>query len=386
MKKLLIISLLLLLTTIPSHAQQGASKKVKFVLYAPGLPEDSTVYITGSAPQVGNWDPGKVAMKSEGNHTWSITLNLPAQASLEYKYTLGSWEREGTDKDGLPLPNRILHMKDNSLVKDTVDYWIAKKERPVVGGITGKVNYHKAVKGADVQERDLIVWLPPGYKEHPERKYPVLYMHDGQNIFDPATSSYGVDWQLDETADSLIKAGAIEPLIIVGINNTSDRNEEYIPGKKGTAYMNYVVDVIKPLIDKQYRTKPGRENTAVGGSSAGGIMAFMLAWEHPDVFSKVISMSPAFKIQDIDYVKDVQAYKGRKKDLLLYIDNGGIDLEERLQPGIDDMLKALKAKGYQENKDFVWVKAPQDQHSEAAWARRMPDALKLLFPAKKKEK
>ena len=108
-------------------------------------------------------------------------------------------------------------------------------------------------------------------------------------------------------------------------------------------------------------------------------MAFMLAWEYPEVFSKAICMSPAFKIQHIDYVDDVLNYSGKKKKLYFYIDNGGIELEEKLQPGIDEMLQALKAKGYKENKDFVWVKAPQDKHSEGAWARRMPLALKLIF-------
>jgi predicted alpha/beta superfamily hydrolase len=207
----------------------------------------------------------------------------------------------------------------------------------------------------------------------------VLYLHDGQNVFDPATSSFGVDWRVDETADSLIRAGEIAPMIIVGIYNTTDRMEEYTPGEKGTAYMDLVVNTIKPLIDQHYRTKSGPKHTLTGGSSAGGIMAFMLAWEHPKVFSKAICMSPAFKVMHIDYVKDVLAYQGKKKDLFFYIDNGGIDLEEKLQPGIDDMLEALQQKGYREGKTYYWVHDPEAPHFESAWAKRMPLALKLML-------
>ncbi|NDK55328.1 alpha/beta hydrolase-fold protein [Pontibacter fetidus] len=379
MKKLSLVLGFILLATIVAVAQQALLKTVTFKLYAPSLADSSTVYIAGSEPQIGNWNPGKVKLQSKGNHTWQIQVQFPAQTHLEYKYTLGSWDREGTDAKGFPLQNFSTTITQDTTIANTIEHWLDKKTRPFKGGITGMVKYHKGLKATGLQDRDIIVWLPEGYQQSKGKKYPVLYMHDGQNIVDPATSSFGVDWHLDETADSLIKAKAIKPIVIVGIYNTSDRSDEYTPGPKGTAYMDFVVNTVKPFIDKTYRTKKGRKHTAIGGSSAGGIMAFMLAWEYPEVFSKAICMSPAFKIQHIDYVDDVMNYSGKKKKVFLYIDNGGIELEERLQPGIDDMLQALKAKGYKENKDFVWVKAPQDKHSEAAWARRMPLALKLIF-------
>jgi enterochelin esterase-like enzyme len=386
MRKLFFVLTFLLASAIVAQAQQPKSVEVNFELYAPSLPDNSTVFIVGSEPQLGNWNPAKVAMQNTGEHTWQIKLQFPANTQLEYKYTLGSWDREGTDAKGFPLQNFSATITGQTILKDTIEHWLEKKTRQFKGGITGNVKYHKNLKAKGLLDRDVIVWLPDGYEANKSKKYPVLYMHDGQNIVDPATSSFGTDWQLDETADSLIKAGAIEPVIIVGIYNTSDRSDEYTPGQKGTAYMDFVVNTVKPFVDKQYRTKPGRKHTAVGGSSAGGIMAFMLAWEHPEVFSKAICMSPAFKIQHIDYVDDVLNYTGKKKKLYFYIDNGGIGLEEKLQPGIDEMLQALKAKGYKEHKDFVWVKAPQAEHNEAAWARRMPGALKLIFPVKHSSK
>jgi len=357
-------------------------QSVTFILRSPNLPDSSKVYITGSAPQLSNWNPGSVKMTFSGNHTWQKQLQLQPQNGLEYKYTLGSWAQEGTDTAGKPLQNFIINIANDTVIQDEVNNWQKDEEPPVTDGITGTVKYHRNLKGKGIPPRDLVVWLPPDYDTAKGKRYPVLYMHDGQNIFDPATSAFGNEWRIDETADSLIRSHAIEPIIVVGIYNTPNRSDEYTPGKQANAYMDFVVNTVKPLIDQTYRTKPGPKDTATGGSSAGGIVAFMLAWEHPDVFSKTICMSPAFKIEDIDYVDNVLAYQGKKKPLFFYIDNGGIELEKRLQPGVDQMLAALQAKGYKEGKDFYWEKAPKAPHSEAAWAKRMPAALKLLFPAK----
>jgi predicted alpha/beta superfamily hydrolase len=345
------------------------------------MPDTTNVYITGNISELGNWNPAKERMEYIGQHTWSKKIELQQPQHIEYKYTQGSWNREATDSKANALPNFSLKASKDTTVINQVDHWLDKKSNTFKGKVTGATVIHTNLKGKSIQGRDLIVWLPPGY-ETSNRKYPVLYMHDGQNVFDPATSSFGVDWQIDETADSLIKIDAIPPVIIVGIYNTSDRSAEYTPGVKGSAYMDFVVNTAKPFIDQNYRTKKKRKHTFTGGSSAGGIISFMLAWEYPKVFSKAICMSPAFKIQHIDYVKEVKAYNGRKKDLFFYIDNGGVDLEERLQPGIDDMIVALQEKGYEAGKDFIWVKAPNAKHSEAAWAKRMPVALKAVLSSK----
>ncbi|MFD2512889.1 alpha/beta hydrolase-fold protein [Pontibacter locisalis] len=380
MKAILISALVTLFCISTAYPQK--SYKINFQMVSPSLADTATVYITGNMPQLGNWNPAKVAMKYIGNHTWTKTIKLPHPYNyLEYKYTLGSWDREATDNKAQPLQNFGLKVTQDTTVRNEIQHWLKKESHTFKGGVTGKTEIHKAVSGGNLLKRDLIVWLPPGY-ESGTKQYPVLYMHDGQNIFDPSTSSFGTDWQIDETADSLIRIGAIEPVIIVGINNTPDRSEEYTPGKKGSAYMDFVVNTVKPFIDQTYRTKKEREHTFTGGSSAGGIMSFMLAWEYPAIFSKAICMSPAFKIQHIDFVKDVRSYQGEKKRLYFYIDNGGLELEERLQPGIDEMLIALEEKGYVEGKDFIWIKDATAKHNEAAWAKRMPVALKAILPPK----
>ena len=357
--------------------QQPDSVQVTFKVYAPTLPDTQQVFLSGSTAALGNWQPDQVTLQHAGSQVWEKTLYLK-EKSVSYKFTLGSWDTEATDEHGKPLPNFSLPLKGDTTVEHQLSHWLAKTNKPIEGGITGTVAYHHNLSTDSLKPRDLIVWLPPGY-EKGNKRYPVLYMHDGQNVFDPATSSFGVDWRIDETADSLIRSKQMDPVIIVGIYNTSDRMEEYVPSTKGNAYMDFVVHTVKPLIDQTYRTKTGAKHTLTGGSSAGGIMAFMLAWEHPQVFSKAVCMSPAFKIMHIDYVKEVQAYTGKKKRLKLYIDNGGIDLEARLQPGIDEMLQALQAQGYREGKDYLWVLDKKAQHNEAAWAKRMPKALTFFL-------
>jgi predicted alpha/beta superfamily hydrolase len=353
--------------------------QIKFIVVSPSLPDDSTVFICGSLPQLASWDPGKIRMSSEGNHTWSYTIYAETIFPVEYKYTLGSWDREGASLKGTPLSNFIIRIKGGITVTDTVKSWLNRQPKVVQGQITGNVRYHKQLRGDSIPDRDLIVWLPPDYEKNKNRRYPVIYMHDGQNLFDPGTSSFGVDWQMDETCDSLIRNGVIGPVIVAGICNSAKRMTEYTPGKNGDAYMNFIIKIVKPLVDATYRTLPDRRNTYVGGSSAGGTISFMLAWNHSEIFSKAFCLSPAFKIQNIDVITDVTRYNGKKKKVRFYIDNGGKGLEERLQPGVDEMVKSLETKGYRRGKDLFLISAPEAEHNEAAWAKRMPVALKMML-------
>ncbi len=356
--------------------------RVSFRLYAPGLPDTSSVFIAGSLPQLGNWNPSRVKMEFAGNHEWKKEIIFSQTLNVEYKYTLGSWEREAATDKGLPLPNFSATLFNGRSVRDTVQYWKNGAIRMVNGQVTGIVKYHQALKGEGIRERDIIVWLPPGYDPMSKNRYPVLYLQDGQNVFDPVTSAFGTDWQVDETADSMIRRGSVVPMIIVGIYNTVERSIEYIPSDKGKLYRRFMVNRLKPFIDSAYKTKPGRRHNFIGGSSAGGILAFMMVWEYPDVFSKAICMSPAFRLPGSsltgwNYVSTVKSDTKRKK-VFFYIDNGGIGLEQRLQPGVDEMLKALTDKGYKAVRDFIYVSDPNAKHNEEAWARRFPYALKLL--------
>ncbi|MDB5121246.1 MAG: histidine kinase [Sphingobacteriales bacterium] len=363
-------------------AENTTGYKVLFNLYSPDLSSKSAIYITGGSAQLGNWNPDKVKMGYKGNHTWSKEITVDKNLSIEYKYTLGAWEHEGADARGMALPNFNALISKDTIIKDSVSFWTKGKRKIMVKGrITGKLKFHPAMKWEGLKDRDVTVWLPDGYEKNANKRYAVLYLQDGQNLFDASKSSFGVEWGIDESVDSLIKIRAIPPVIVVGINNTADRSKEYAPGEMGTAYMNFVVEKLKPFIDKTYRTMPDSKHTIVGGSSSGGLISFMLTWQYPDVFAKAICMSPALKISDLDYVKVVNEDNRERKNVFFYLDNGGFGLESELRPGIDEMIAALNAKGYQEGKDFVFIVAPEAHHFEAAWAKRFPEALKIVLGA-----
>ncbi|MGD8347557.1 MAG: alpha/beta hydrolase-fold protein, partial [Lysobacterales bacterium] len=165
------------------------------------------------------------------------------------------------------------------------------------GVVDGNLHYHHDLDGRCVLPRDVIVWTPPGYEADTERRYPVLYMHDGQNVFDPASSYIGVEWQADETVVRLVEEGVIEPMIVVGLTHTILRDKEYSPGPRGRGYMEFLVKQVKPMIDEKYRTRPGKQHTLTAGASMGGLIACMLGWSYPDVFGAVMCFSPAFTVK-----------------------------------------------------------------------------------------
>lgn len=384
MQRSILFTAVVVLSNAAVSAQVEPSR-VTFRLHAPTLAEDASVYIAGSSAGLGNWQPDAKRMDYAGDFVWTFTTSFPEGKTIEYKYTLGSWSREGADDAGNPLQNFMHTVDGPTSIYNRIDGWADRRMEKFEGQITGTVKYHRELSAEGIRPRDVVVWLPPNY-EASTRRYPVLYMHDGQNLFDPKTSAFGIDWQIDETCTQLIAEDVIEPLIVVGIYNTPDRTKEYLPGELGDQYRDFVVARLKPLIDKQYRTRPLREDTLVGGSLAGGLCAFMLAWEYSKIFSKAICMSPAFQIENqekgfkLDYVQTVESSLPPARLPTLYIDNGGQGVDARLQPGVDAMLVALKNKGLQRDQELFVVFDPDAPHSEPAWASRFPKAITTLLP------
>lgn len=358
---------------------QAQTVNVLIKVISPVLEDTSKVFISGNAEEFGNWNPGIVQLDNMGYKTWSKKFRIPKGVRLEYKFTKGSWATEALGSDSSIPPNNVLMVDRDTTVVISIMNWRDKFNFTVKGQITGKVEYHKNFVIDGLKPRDIFVWLPPGYEAVTDKHYPVLYMHDGQNLIDPRASNTFIDWQVDETADSLIRNNEIEPIIIVGINNTDNRRSEYSKTPLGELYMKLIVEKIKPFIDKNYRTLTDCLNTAVGGSSMGGLISFILAWDYPEIFSKAACFSPAFKFRDFNYVDEIRNYSGKKKNLIFYIDNGGVGLEAVLQPGIDDMVEVLKDKGYNEERYFLLYIDKNAEHNEAAWAKRMWRPLKFFF-------
>lgn len=238
-------------------------------------------------------------------------------------------------------------------------------------------------------KRNITVYTPPGYELEPERRYPVLYMHDGQNLIDPEEAFGGVSWAVDETAQAGILSGQIEPLIIVGIHNTPDRLNEYthVKAEKGRmkghgggadAYGKMLIEELKPFIDSEYRTKTEREFTGIGGSSLGGLVSMYLGLSHPHVFSRLAVMSPSAWWANNQIIRDV-ARIGERLPLRIWLDIG-----KREGPKIKHQVRALKemllANGWEMGADFAYFEIPEARHEESAWAARFGDVLKFLYP------
>jgi predicted alpha/beta superfamily hydrolase len=357
--------------------------EVTFRVVARTLPAESKVFIVGNDEKLGQWNPQAVALERQPDGSWQRTFRFESGTKLEYKFTQGSWLTEAVSAAGIVPANLALLVQSNQTVTIEVANWRDAVTRPT-GQITGTVKYHRAMTGEGIKPRDVGVWLPPSYAAASERRYPVLYVHDGQNAFDPTTSFLGVDWQIDETADRLIREGKLQEIIVVGIYNSDERRQDYSDTPKGRAYMKFVVENLKPFIDRAYRTLPGRDQTAVMGSSMGGLISFLLAWNYPQVFSQAACLSPAFvyNVAEVDAVALVDNYTGTNKAIRLYVDNGGVGLESQLQPGVEAMLRALQAHGFEMGKNLEWYHDLEAEHSERAWSKRVWRPLLFLFGKK----
>jgi enterochelin esterase-like enzyme len=237
--------------------------------------------------------------------------------------------------------------------------------------------------------RDLIVYLPPGYEAESPRTYPVLYLHDGQNLFDPETSFIkGRTWQVREAADAAIAAGEVEPLIIVGVYNTGDRRlAEYtherdwqMGGGEADSYGELLTRELMPWIAGQYRVKAGREHTGLGGSSLGGLVSLYLGLRYPEVFGRLAVLSPSvwWNHKSILGVLNEMAPLLKERPRI-WLDVG--DHEGRMTLKDTELLhKRLKANGWRDEDDVHFEKVRGGTHDEASWAGRVGPLLRFLFP------
>lgn len=256
--------------------------------------------------------------------------------------------------------------------------------------LTGTLRLHHALESRFVEAaRDVIVYLPPNYNSASDRRYPVLYLHDGQNLFDSATAFAGNEWGLDELAEELIRKGDIQPLIIVGIYNAgTQRVAEYTHvrdqrgrGGRAKAYAKLIVEDLKPFIDAEYRTLPDVANTGLGGSSLGGLVTLYLGLHFPHVFGKLIVMSPSVWWANRAILREIRKLRG-KSDQKIWLDIGTCEGQnpQLCIKNAEDLRDALLSKGWQLERDLRFVEDEGAGHNEKAWGYRMRNALKFLFP------
>jgi len=234
--------------------------------------------------------------------------------------------------------------------------------------------------------RQVTIYLPAGYDDHPEQRYPVLYMHDGQNLFDPNRSFIpGQHWRLAEAADAMIGERKARAMIIVGIDNTgASRIDEYTPtrdakrnfGGRADDYARMLLEELKPLIDDSYRTLVDRAGTAVGGSSLGGLLSLHLALTHPHAFVAAAAMSPSVWWDNRVIIDEADRFASRRPRI--WLDTGGREGVEALKD-VRALRDKLRAKGWTDG-DLMYREDRRADHSERAWALRAPAMLEFLFP------
>lgn len=243
-------------------------------------------------------------------------------------------------------------------------------------------------------DRDIVVYVPPGYDEQPERSFPVLYLHDGQNLFDPARAFAGRTWQVRENADAAIEAGEVEPLMIVGIYNTGDRRlAEYTHerdwqrgGGEAAKYGRLLTEELMPWIATQYRVRRDRAATGLGGSSLGGLVTLFLGLRYPQCFGKLAVLSPSVWWNH----KSIVGYLHESAPLIserprVWLDVGEQEGRRTVQDA-ELLARRLNASGWVDGETLHFERFPEGTHNEASWAARVRPMLKFLFPAEQKHR
>lgn len=353
-------------------------------------PPDATLTLGAN---INDWNPEAhgYAFTRDAKGRYTLTLDLRDGTSVEYKVTRGNWHTVEKNADGAEIRNRTYEVKGNATVDIQIARWIDSPGTvaPLKSTITGHVELLHNVKSPELgNARDVRVYLPPSYAKG-NRRYPVLYMHDGQNVFDASTAFVQQEWRADETAEALSAKG--RELIIVAVDNNSDRRFEYTPFKapindyqpRGDAYVSFLVKTLKPMIDAKYRTLPDREHTGLAGSSLGGLITLYGALAHPDVFGFAGGFSSVLSTADHSLFRWVEE-RPASKPLRIYLDQGDREDESPARnlwnvELAEDMAKLLREHGH----DVRVVIAKGAHHNEDAWAPRLPAVLEWFLTEKK---
>lgn len=346
-------------------------------------PPNATIYAVGT---FNNWNPADpaAALAPIGNGQYSITINPPA-GEVKYKFTRGSWATVEGNANGTYLPDRVLTYSGQPT---TVNLSILTWEDLGGGGGNSSAAPNVAVLDDNFympqlnRNRRIWVYVPPDYQTT-TKKYPVLYMHDAQNLFDKATTAFGTEWEVDESLNQLHAQGDYG-CIVVGIDNGPNRLDEYSPwynteyseGGEGALYVEFIVNTLKPHIDSLYRTLPDRLTTGIMGSSMGGLISMYAFSERQDVFSKAGIFSPAFWFGGDEPANHV-ANHPKQGDARVYFLAGG-DEPASVEQNMLVVANAMNTAGFSNSEKYVYVPA-DGQHSEWFWAREFPDAYEWLF-------
>ena len=353
-------------------------------------PQTDSVGLRGNTAPLA-WDHSLPLQADAGGHyRTTLALPLPVQPGqmLQYKIKV---ERTGqAPSDGWE------EGRNHLLALDTPSPTVQRafNAPPAMAALSrvGTIDRLAALPSRHIGPRGVQVWLPPGYARDTRRRYPVLYLHDGQALFDTAVTA--AEWRVDETAQRLVASGAIQPCIIVAIDNTPDRIAEYTPvpgrlpsqagasaepvGGKAPAYARYIVEELKPQVDRLYRTQPQAGSTSVGGSSLGGLVSLWMVAHHPQTFGAALVVSPSVWWSKRFVLRDLEsrfAAPGPRPRIWLDI---GLQEGEEAVNGVRALREVLLQKGWGAL-DLRYLEDPAGSHDEGSWAGRVEGMFTFLY-------
>lgn len=352
-------------------------------------PKDASIYVSGDFE---GWSGGKKEYQLQHDQE-GYWITLPKELKqIQFKFTQGSWISVECDTSGSSIDNRSYTFeKPNDTLQIKIAGWDHLFDKKSI--TTATKNVSVLAKDFEIpqlkRKRRVWLYLPPGYEKSKE-SYPVVYMHDGQNLFDTTTSFSG-EWGVDETLNKLFEEKNLK-LIVVGIDNGGEKRlDEYSPwvhkeygGGEGDAYLEFLVNTLKPYVDKNYRTLSGKTNTAIIGSSMGGLISHYAGLKYPHVFGKVGVYSPAFWFAPT--VADYSKKHGNIKDSQFYFlaggKEGGNTRFEEISQTVKDMnsvVEILKDQGFPTKNVYTKV-VPEGKHNEALWRSNFEETIVWLFP------
>jgi predicted alpha/beta superfamily hydrolase len=356
--------------------------QVTFVIKS--IPEDtprnSKFFLAG---MINKWQPNHPDYEFSLDDLGRLSLTLQSVPdTFEYKICRGNWPSVEVDSSGRDIANRLyVDSLGNTIVIDVENWRDRVNPNNLVSTATKSVFFTPtSIEIPQLKRRRTVrVYFPPNYSS--SQGFPVIYMFDGQNVFDAATSFSG-EWRVDEVMDSLFERRGLGCIVVAIYHGEDERLNEYTPwpndekvGGDGAKFARFIVRDLKPYIDKYYRTIPTRENTIIIGSSLGGLMALYTALEYPNVFGKVGVFSPSLWWNEKAFE---QLEKFKKKHFQKIYIYGGEKESDSLVPNIFRAEELLKGAGFAENELIINI-APDGRHNEYYWGREFPQALKWFF-------